>query len=97
MGAGLFSSINGAQKRYAKIKANPLLLKKYRNSKNKSQKKHRKHTNAKRSVYYKEMREAAKSLGRCTKCFQEKENLKYKMCSKCREKLRTYSKIRRFR
>jgi len=38
----------------------------------------------KQNEYRKEMREIAIELGNCSKCFQEKDNPKFKTCSKCR-------------
>ena len=40
--------------------------------------------------YRKEMRETAKEIGTCSRCFKEKENIKFKMCAMCREYFRGY-------
>jgi len=42
----------------------------------------------KRKIYMREMRNLAIELGNCPSCFKHKENLKYSICSECREKQR---------
>lgn len=46
----------------------------------------------KQKEYMKEMREAANLLGNCISCFKEKESIKFKTCSKCRENRKKYYK-----
>ena len=42
--------------------------------------------------YKKEMKEIAIELGRCYCCYKDKDNPKYKMCSKCRLKCQRHAK-----
>jgi hypothetical protein len=44
----------------------------------------------KRNKYTQELRDTAKEIGTCSKCFKEKENPKWKWCKKCREYYRIY-------
>lgn len=41
-----------------------------------------------RNNYKKSLREIAIELGNCSSCFKPKENVKYRMCGKCREYFR---------
>ena len=38
--------------------------------------------------YWKEMWEVAIDIGNCSHCFKERDDLRYKMCSKCRKNTR---------
>ena len=39
---------------------------------------------ASQKQYIREMREVAREIGNCPRCFQERDNPKYKICSRCR-------------
>jgi len=46
----------------------------------------------KQNEYQKEMKEIAIEIGNCSVCFKEKDNPKFKTCSKCRAYYRAYSR-----
>lgn len=40
--------------------------------------------------YFQEMRDVARDIGNCTRCYQHKEVSKFKTCMNCREKAREW-------
>lgn len=44
----------------------------------------------KKYEYTKQMRGIAKDIGNCSQCFKERDNPKFKRCSKCRDYARNY-------
>ena len=46
-----------------------------------------------RSNYFKELRQVAISLGRCSHCLKERDNIKFKWCSRCRDAQRLSQRL----
>jgi signal recognition particle subunit SEC65 len=90
MGRGLFSGQEFRKKKWEKIKNDPELHNKILNDAKKSNKKYRELHREEHNLKQKELREIAIELGNCSSCYQEKDNPKYKTCSKCRKYQRDY-------
>jgi recombinational DNA repair protein RecR len=54
--------------------------------------KHKKEQDKRINDYKNELRKIAGEIGNCTHCFNEKDNPKFKTCSKCRQYFRNYCK-----
>lgn len=96
MSRSLFSRYNNRQKKYKELKQNPEEYNKFKEYQKQKRrnfvKKNREEHNRKSRKYKQEMRDTAREIGNCTKCFKPKEKDKYKLCLKCREYSREYYK-----
>jgi len=79
------------KRKWLKIKNNPELYKKLRESQRRYNKKYKILINIRQNKYKKEMVETAREIGTCTKCFKERDNPKWNTCSRCRMYYREYS------
>jgi len=86
----MFSVINRGERIRKELKKNPEKTKEYLKKAREHYYKNRDEICERYRTYGKEMREIAKELGKCSMCFKEKDNPKYKTCSLCREKMKIY-------
>ena len=84
MANGMWARINRSQKVWGKIKKDPIKLAKYNKRSSENSKKYRLKHRGILSERMAELREIARERGDCPNCLHERDNPKYKLCSKCR-------------
>jgi hypothetical protein len=94
MASSLFSRHDASKRRWNKIKSDPELYEKqlaYQRKKYSTYNEEQKlNIKEKQKVWRLSMRKIAKDIGNCSMCFKEKDSSKFKICSKCRERMRGY-------
>ena len=80
----MWSRINHDLRARENLKKDPEKYKRYLISRNKSSKKWWQKNKDKMMEYQKDMRQIDREIGNCTQCHKERDNPKYRLCSKCR-------------